>query len=129
MQQQKQKKDRQNTYNAKIRRVRLTIVAVEKQLSIIYYECVYLALVSQHAKRMHLIIQVFSPVACPSPYHISPNCLANDTIFRGKKNTEHKMRVLIIYANLSETFPILKSIEILNLDRYSCKGPVILVGL
>jgi hypothetical protein len=67
MEQQKQKKDRQNTYNSKIWRVRLTIVAVEKQLSIIYYECVYLALINQHVKRMRLI--VLSPVACPSvPY-------------------------------------------------------------
>jgi len=35
------------------------------------------------------------------------------------------MSVLIISINLSGTFPIRKSIEIVNLNRYTCKGPVI----
>jgi hypothetical protein len=50
-------RDRRCTYNATLRRVRATAVAVEKLLSITYSaECVSLALASQHAKRMRCII-------------------------------------------------------------------------
>ena len=38
----KTKQDRQCTYNVTLRRVRLTIVAVEKAVSITQPECVYL---------------------------------------------------------------------------------------
>jgi hypothetical protein len=48
--------------NAKMRRFRVTIVAVEKAIIITYSECVSLALVIHHAKRMRRII--FSSVAC-----------------------------------------------------------------
>ena len=50
------------TYNATLRRVSLTIAAMEKQLSITYSECTSVALVIQHAKRMRRII--LSSVTC-----------------------------------------------------------------
>ena len=48
--------DRQCTYNLTLGRVRATTVSVEKQLSIAHSECVSVALVIQHATRMHHII-------------------------------------------------------------------------
>jgi hypothetical protein len=47
--------------NVTLRRVRVTIVAVEKQ-NVLHYECASVALVIQHAKRMRRII--LSSVAC-----------------------------------------------------------------
>jgi len=41
--------NRQGTYNVTLKRVRVTIVAVENQLSITYSECVSVALVTQLA--------------------------------------------------------------------------------
>ena len=48
--------------------VRVTIVAVEKAISIIYSECVSVALVIRHAKRMRRIILL--SVASPFVFHI-----------------------------------------------------------
>jgi hypothetical protein len=36
--------------------IRVTIVAMEKELSITHFECVYVALGTQHAMRMHHIV-------------------------------------------------------------------------
>jgi hypothetical protein len=59
--------DRLCRYNVILRHVRVTIFAVEKEISITKSECVSVALVIQHAKRMRRII--LSPVACLSlPY-------------------------------------------------------------
>jgi hypothetical protein len=46
------KQDRQSAYNVTLRRVRVTIVAVEKQY-VTHSECVSVALAIQHVKRMH----------------------------------------------------------------------------
>jgi len=54
--------DGQYMYNVILRRVRVTIVAVEK-LSVLHVECVSVGLVMQHAMRMRRII--LSSVACP----------------------------------------------------------------
>jgi hypothetical protein len=43
-------------YNVMLRRVRLTVVVVEKAISIAYSQCVSLALVIRHAKRMRRCI-------------------------------------------------------------------------
>ena len=53
-------------YNVRIttlRGVRITIVVVEKVISITHSECVYLALLSQHAQRVGSTI--LSSLACP----------------------------------------------------------------
>jgi hypothetical protein len=75
--------DRQRTFNVTLKRVRVTIVAVENQ-----EVCVFVALVMQHAKRMrhHLRSTLV--------YSIFPHYLIKGTIF-GKKVIEHKMCVLI----------------------------------
>jgi hypothetical protein len=54
------KQERQFTYNAILRRVVATIVAVEKQ-EVLHILGVYAALVTQHTKRMHRTI--FSSLA------------------------------------------------------------------
>jgi hypothetical protein len=55
------KQDRQCTYNVRLRRVRVTIVAVVKQY-VTYSECVSAALAIQHGKHMHHV--TLSSVAC-----------------------------------------------------------------
>jgi hypothetical protein len=63
-------------------------------------------------------------------YDIFPHYVINGTIFRGKKVIDHKMCVLIFFANLVETFLILKIIQrdiIIHVCWSSCKVPVILV--
>jgi len=71
-------------------RVRATIVAVEKQLSITYSECVFVALGIHYAIRMrHLWPARF--------YNIFPHNLINWRIL--KKKTESKLRFFIFSAN------------------------------
>ena len=61
------KKNIQCTCNVTLRCIRVTIVAVEKQKSITYSECGFVALVIQAAKRISLI--KFSFVACQALLH------------------------------------------------------------
>jgi hypothetical protein len=96
-----------------------------KARSFIYYDCVFLALVSQHAQ---CIRRILSYVACLL-YQIFPLYLINDTLFR-KNVVKHEMCVLIFYTNLSEIFLILGRIKrqiAINTYMNSCKVPVILV--
>jgi len=83
---------RQYTYNVILRRVRITIVAVEKQevlhkLSVCIC-CLRYPVWNAHAPYCQL---------WPAPfYKISPHFPINGTIFEGKKKiTQHKMCVLI----------------------------------
>jgi len=62
-----------------------------KAISITYCECVFVALGTQHAMRMHRI--TVSTVASPALKYFS-TCLANGTIFE-KKCIQNKMCVLI----------------------------------
>ena len=54
--------NRHCTYNVSLSGVRVTILAVEKVVSVTYYECVFIALVIQHAKLMRRT--VLPSVAC-----------------------------------------------------------------
>jgi cell division protein FtsL len=55
-------RDRKRTYNVILRRVRATIVEVEKLLSITHSECVFVVFIIRHAIRMRRVI--LSSVAC-----------------------------------------------------------------
>jgi hypothetical protein len=56
-------------YNVILMRVRVTFAAVEKGICITYSECVSVALVIKHAKRMRRII--LSSVACLTVQYFS----------------------------------------------------------
>jgi len=60
-------------------RVRVTIFAVEKQISITYSECVFVALCIQHAMRVRRVI--LSSMACPALKYFVLHCLKNSIIF------------------------------------------------
>jgi hypothetical protein len=117
---------RQWTYNVTLRRVRVTIVAVEKQKIVKVMLVCTLALVTRHAKRMRRII--LSSVACLAvPYFSTLSHKRHD--FR-KKIIEHKMCVSIVstacFCNISH-YKIIQRDSVINVHRSSCKVPVILV--
>jgi hypothetical protein len=97
-----------------------------KAVNIKYSECVSVALVIQYAKRVRRIL--LSPVACPAVLYFA-TYLINGTIF-GKKLLNTKCVFWFSLQRLSETFLILRRIKsdiIINVHKYACKVPVILV--
>ena len=98
-----------------------------KATSITYTQCMCVALIAQHAKRMRRA--VLSSVVSLALQHFS-NLIRKRHDFRGKV-VEHKTCVLIFSIILSKTFLILRRIQrgvIVNVCRYSCNVPVILVS-
>jgi len=80
-----------------MRRIRATIVAVEKQISITHSEYVLVTLGIQHATRMHHII--LSSVACLALLYFST--LIHKWHDFQKNVPEHKMCVLTVATSLS----------------------------
>ena len=91
-------------------RVRVTIVAVEKQHGITYSECMSVALFIQHAKRVRYII--LSSVACPAVPHFST--LSHKRQDFQEKFVEHKLCGLIFFTNFVKNYSNSKK----NLARY-----------
>jgi hypothetical protein len=93
-----------------------------KAISITYYECVSVALVTQHAKCLRRVI--FLTVACLAvPYFSTLSHKRQD--FQ-EKVIQHKMCVSIFSTNLYETFLILRRIQrdiIIDVHWSSCKVP------
>jgi hypothetical protein len=88
-----------------------------------YIFCVSVALITQHAKRMHRV--VLSLVACPALQHF-PTLSHKWYSFRKKKVIEHKYVFWFSLQLLSEIFLILKRIE---RDMYICLHAKYLVFL
>jgi hypothetical protein len=99
--------------------------AAAKPISVTYSECVFVSLVIQHVKRMRRFI--LPCVACPAvPYFSTLSRKRHD--YR-EKIVERKMCVWFS-LNVSETFFLLRRIQrdiVINVQRPSCKVPVILV--
>jgi len=76
-----------------LRRVRVTIVAVEKAISIAYSQRVSLALVMRHARRMR-------HVACLAVHNVS-TLSHKEHYFQKKKNIECKVYVLIFSTSFA----------------------------
>ena len=85
-----------------------------------------LALVIEHAKGMRHI--VLSSVACLALQYLS-SLSPKRHDFLGKKNTNHKMLVLIFSTPVCQTFLILRKIQrdiLINVETSSREVPVIL---
>ena len=91
------KQDIQCTNNRILSSFRVTIVAVDKQLTITYSERVSVVLVMQHAERIRRFTLL--SVACPA-HHVFPHYVINGMIFggRGGEVTAYKMCVVIFYT-------------------------------
>jgi len=95
---------------------------VGKLTSVTYSECVYVALVIQHATRMRHVI--LSSVACPALLFF-PHYLINGTIL-GEKLLNTKCVLWFSLQHWSEIFLFLRKTErdiIINVHLSSCKVP------
>jgi hypothetical protein len=134
--------DRQCTHNVTLRRVRVTIVAVEKQNCYIFWLCV--CSLRYPACNAHAPYCYLWPARL---YYILPHCITSGTTCEGRNVTEHKMLlntkyywtqnvtehkmcVLIFLKLLSANFLILRRNGrdmTKNVYWSSCKVPVNLV--
>jgi hypothetical protein len=114
--------------NVTSRRVRVTIVAVEKTVRITYPHCMSVDLFIQHAKRRDRII--LSSVACLALAYFSTPCYKQPPVSGGKKGViEHKICFGILY-DLSKIFLFIGRIfwdSIIDVYRSSCEVHLILV--
>jgi len=100
------------------------------EFGITYFECVFVALVIQHARRIHPIILSSVTLKCSSTLFRKRHDVRN-TPPPPKRNIKQKMCVLIISTNFSETFLVLKINErdiTINVQSL-CEVPLILVIL
>ena len=89
--------------------------------------CVFVALVIQHAMRMHRII-MSSVAYLPQQYFSTLSHKCCDFLKKKKKVFQFKMCFNITYTLLSETFLILRRIQgdiIINAHRSSCNVQII----
>jgi hypothetical protein len=125
---------KQRAYNLMLRRVRVRIVAVEKQqifsTSIMsVYVCIP-TLVIRNVKRIFSASYYLVPVACLAVPYLSTLYLQRQDIL--KKFIEHEMCVLIFSSKLVCNISHSKKISgfmVINVCRSVCKVPVILVKL
>jgi hypothetical protein len=92
-------------------------------ISITYSECVFVALVMQHAKFIRRILVHLWPLWI---YNIFPHYLINGKIFGKKLNIKFVFGFSL--QLLSKIFLILRRIQldtVINVRRSSCKVPVI----
>ena len=99
--------------NVSLKLVHITIVAVGKKLNITFSECLFVAVVIQHAMRMRRII--FSSVASQATPYFSTLFKKTVRFLEKKKDVEHKICVLIVYT----TFVCNVSHSKENSPRYS----------
>ena len=102
-------RDTQHTYKRKIETRSRNHCCREKAVSITYSECVPVALVNQHAKRMHRIKPMWSSVTCLAVPYFST--LSNKRHDSWKNFIYHKTCVLIFSTVLSEIFLIIRRIR------------------
>jgi hypothetical protein len=91
-----------------------------KAESITYFECVFVALIIQRAKRMHHTVIV----ACPALLHFSTLSHKRQYFRKKKKDNEMKCMLWFSLQLLSENFLIIRRIEryvIEHLYWLSCK--------
>jgi len=91
--------DRQCTYKRNTEARSSNHCCSGKAISITYWQRVCVPLVIQHEMRMSHIVIFGLPRST-----IFPNYLKNDTIFEGKKNTEHKVCGLIVSTTFVRKF-------------------------
>jgi hypothetical protein len=127
----KREREREREANVKLRHVRVSTVAVEKQqvlhiLSVCLYSCLSYAACTAHAP-YHLVICGLS-----GSYHTFQHCIINGTIFWKKKLLSKKLVFWFPLQLLCETFHVLRRIQqdtIKNVNWSSCKVPIILVKI
>ena len=79
-----------------------------KTISLIYSECVFIALIIQHAMPMCRVL--LTSVVCPAVRHFSTLCYKRHDL-QGEKVTVHKMCVFIFPSILSKPFLIIRRIK------------------
>ena len=95
-------------YDVTSRRFRATICCRVKAVSIVYSECVFVALGIQHATLMRRLIP--SSVACPAlRYFCTLSHKRHD--FREKNVIEYEMCILLFSIAFPETFSTLRRTE------------------